>query len=114
MIGFQQPAAQFFVAPSPMRVTAHEDSGRGGFCVNKRMMDIIKEFSKQNDDYTLIKLANRYSVSKRTIRNDIDAINDLLDEHKIDLISYSTDGRVVIRSCLQCWCKHVFPVGLST
>ena len=64
--------------------------------MNKRLMDIIKEFSKQNDDYTLIKLANRYSVSKRTIRNDIDAINDLLDEHKIDLISYSTDGRVVI------------------
>ena len=64
--------------------------------MNKRKMDIIKKFSKQNEDYTLVELANRYSVSKRTIRNDIDAINDLLDEHKIGLISYGPGGRVVI------------------
>lgn len=64
--------------------------------MNKRTIDIIKEFSKQNNDLTLDELANRYSVTKRTIRNDIDEINNLLDKNRLNLISYGKGGSIVV------------------
>lgn len=64
--------------------------------MNKRTIDIIKEFSKQNNDLTLDELAHRYSVTKRTIRNDIDEINNLLDDNQLNLISYGKGGSIVI------------------
>ena len=44
----------------------------------KRIIEIIVDLSKNN--FTLDELSKKYNVSKQTIRNDIDVINDILDE----------------------------------
>ena len=51
----------------------------------KRIIEIIVDLSKNN--FTLDKLSKKYNVSKQTIRNDIDVINDILDECHFEKIT---------------------------
>lgn len=63
--------------------------------MNKRTVNMIYKLS-QSPDETLTSLADAYAVSQRTIRNDIKAINDLLDENALDEITLKSGGRIVL------------------
>ena len=54
--------------------------------MNKRTVSIIYELSNLDKVVTIESLSNQFSVSSRTIRNDLNAINELLEENNYPLI----------------------------
>lgn len=53
---------------------------RGGEDMNKRRMDIIHDLTNLEYTMTIAQLTEKYEVSSRTIRNDLNAINEILTE----------------------------------
>ena len=53
-------------------------------------------FVEQQKNWTISKLAKRFEVSERTIRNDISDINDYLKQQKITQIQFGGSGRLII------------------
>lgn len=72
--------------------------------MNKRTLAIIDDLIKAGDAVSISAFADKYEVSQRTIRNDINAINDVLFENKLaplelksgGLISKSDDFREIL------------------
>lgn len=60
--------------------------------MNKRQLDIIEKLSSAYRKFNISELADECKVSERTIRKDLDKINELLEENKI--------GRLVLKMCL--------------
>jgi len=60
--------------------------------MNNRVLNMMRSFARQNSGQSISELSNEYSVSMRTIRNDINTINEFLDEHGLDMISYEAGG----------------------
>ena len=58
--------------------------------MNKRQLDIIEKLSSAYRKFNISELADECKVSERTIRKDLDKINELLEENKI--------GRLVLKS----------------
>ncbi|MCD8019779.1 MAG: BglG family transcription antiterminator [Clostridiales bacterium] len=57
--------------------------------MNKRTLSIVQKLSKEKKETSIAALAEEYEVSQRTIRNDLNAINDVLEEnglHKLELL----------------------------
>ena len=48
--------------------------------MNKRIVSMIRKLSKTEQEISLTELAEEFQISQRTIRNDLNAINDLLTE----------------------------------
>lgn len=48
--------------------------------MNKRIVSRIRKLSKTEQEISLTELAEEFQISQRTIRNDLNAINDLLTE----------------------------------
>ena len=69
---------------------------RVGSLVNKRMLLIVRELAEGEKPQTLASLAERHGVSQRTIRNDLNTINGLLDAHGVDLIALGAEGAVLV------------------
>lgn len=63
--------------------------------MNKRMMSIIDELYKANTELSISSLAEKFQVSQRTIRNDLNAINELLLENRLNELNIKSGGRVV-------------------
>ena len=63
--------------------------------MNKRVLEIIHSLLDGNQDVTIKELADSHGVSQRTIRNDINAINEILQENKLLEISLEAGGKVV-------------------
>lgn len=55
-------------------------------------MSIILDINREDKNLTIEKLAKRCEVSQRTIRNDINAINDFLEEHGISSLRLKSGG----------------------
>ncbi|MDO4617774.1 MAG: BglG family transcription antiterminator [Lachnospiraceae bacterium] len=62
--------------------------------MNKRQLDIIDELKYRT--HTLETLAEKYEVSQRTIRNDINKINDWLYEQKSEPLQLQSGGRIAV------------------
>ena len=60
--------------------------------MNKRTVAIIDDIAKSSQDLSIAILAEKYDVSQRTIRNDINAINEVLSENGIDFLSLESGG----------------------
>lgn len=60
--------------------------------MNKRTVGIINDLAMASGEVTLHLLAEKYEVSQRTIRNDINAINDFLEVTGIDKIDLKRGG----------------------
>ncbi len=60
--------------------------------MNRRMMSIILDLNKADDKLTIDELSKRGEVSQRTIRNDIHAINSLLEEHGLNKLVLKSGG----------------------
>ena len=48
--------------------------------MNKRIVSMIRKLSKTEQEISLTELAEEFQISQRTVRNDLNAINDLLTE----------------------------------
>lgn len=64
--------------------------------MNKRTKEIIRDLSQRTEVITLSDLEAKYSVSQRTLRNDIKEINSLLTEQNGSLIHFSKGGVIQI------------------
>lgn len=66
--------------------------------MNKRSREMLLLFAEQQKNWTISKLAKRFKVSERTIRNDISDINDYLKQQKIAQIRFGSSGRLMIEN----------------
>lgn len=62
--------------------------------MNKRTLSIIHELIKA-EDIGISDLAEKFEVSQRTIRNDLNAINELLKENGIHELELKNGGRII-------------------
>ncbi|MDD3028323.1 MAG: HTH domain-containing protein [Erysipelotrichaceae bacterium] len=63
--------------------------------MNKRVLEIIKDLLDGEAGMTIASLAEKYEVSQRTIRNDINAINEILGENNLLELSLEAGGKIV-------------------
>ncbi|MDO4649980.1 MAG: PTS sugar transporter subunit IIA [Eubacteriales bacterium] len=62
--------------------------------MNKRQKDIVDDLKQKK--YTLDSFAKKYSVSQRTIRNDLNKINDWLYEQDADPLELQSGGVIYV------------------
>lgn len=65
--------------------------------MKKRTVSIIRRLSENPDEkFTIESLAELFSVSQRTVRNDLNAINDALSDNGLDALELLSRGRIKI------------------
>lgn len=62
--------------------------------MNKRIVSIIYELYNTTAERSISSLAETFKVSQRTIRNDLNAINDLLRENHLKELNLKSGGRI--------------------
>lgn len=65
--------------------------------MKKRIIEIINELAEKPGGNTLASLAAAHDVSQRTIRNDLNSINDFLIEQDIPCLDLGPGGAVIVR-----------------
>ncbi len=63
--------------------------------MNKRTVSIIYELCDQEKVITIAELSERFQVSQRTIRNDLNAINTLLRENGFQELKLKSGGQIL-------------------
>lgn len=63
--------------------------------MNKRMISIIHELCKLEKEISIYDLAEQFQVSQRTIRNDLNAMNEILKENGWKKITLKAGGGIV-------------------
>lgn len=62
--------------------------------MNKRIISIIQELCKLEKNINISDLAKQFQVSQRTIRNDLNAINEILKEHGLAELKLEKGGSI--------------------
>lgn len=62
--------------------------------MNKRTIEIILKIMKNENDTSFFELTKQFNVSQRTIRNDINTINQFLISNKLQELSISQSGTI--------------------
>jgi len=63
--------------------------------MNKRISSIIYELNKKEKAITISDLAEKFQVSQRTIRNDLNAINEILWENHLRGLELKSGGQII-------------------
>lgn len=63
--------------------------------MNQRMISMIQELCRLRRTKTIHDLAGQFQVSQRTIRNDLNVINELLDKHGLPELVLENGGEIV-------------------
>lgn len=63
--------------------------------MNKRISSIIYELIKTEKAITISDLAEKFQVSQRTIRNDLNAINEILWENQLTGLELKSGGQII-------------------
>lgn len=63
--------------------------------MNKRMIEILLKIMKNENDTSFFELTKQFNVSQRTIRNDINTINQFLISNKLQELSISQSGTII-------------------
>ena len=66
--------------------------------MNKRIVSIIRKLSNTEQEISLTELAEEFQISQRTVRNDLNAINDLLTEQGLENVKLGRGGKVLRES----------------
>ena len=64
--------------------------------MKKRSREILRLIVNKTGDFTIAGLAEQFHVSERTIRNDINDINDYLAQQSLTPISFGSNGLLVV------------------
>ena len=63
--------------------------------MNKRIVSMIRKLSNTEQEISLTELAEEFQISQRTVRNDLNAINDLLTEQTLANIRLGKGGKIL-------------------
>lgn len=63
--------------------------------MKKRTVSIIHELCSHGKDISISGLAKQFGVSQRTIRNDLNAINEVLNENELPELKLKNGGQIV-------------------
>lgn len=63
--------------------------------MNKRIVSIIRKLSDSDRRISIAALADEFAVSQRTVRNDLNAVNDILKEHHLDTLELERGGMIL-------------------
>ncbi len=63
--------------------------------MNKRIVSIIQELSILEKCVNIAGLAEKFEVSERTVRNDLNAINNILKKQKLDAVKLERGGQII-------------------
>ncbi len=69
--------------------------------MNKRIVSMIRKLSKTEQEISLTELAEEFQISQRTVRNDLNAINDLLTEQGLANLKLGRGGKACAKVILQ-------------
>lgn len=65
--------------------------------MNKRTLSIVQKLSAGKKESSIAELAEEFGVSQRTIRNDLNAINDVLKENGLQRLKLKRGGIIRVR-----------------
>lgn len=65
--------------------------------MNKRTLSIVQKLSAGKKESSIAELAEEFGVSQRTIRNDLNAINDLLRENGLQSLELKRGGIIRVQ-----------------
>lgn len=74
--------------------------------MNKRTISMIHMLSVPEKEIRISDLAEEFKVSQRTVRNDLNAINDFLRNNGLDELSFQSGGRIVRKQSF----SHLLPL----
>lgn len=63
--------------------------------MNKRIVSMIQSLGSTKRTFYISDLAEKFQVSQRTVRNDLNAINDILKEHGLSALKLEKGGQVI-------------------
>lgn len=63
--------------------------------MNKRTISMIQILNTPEREITITDLAEEFKVSPRTIRNDLNGINELLRNNGLDEVSFQSGGKII-------------------
>lgn len=63
--------------------------------MNKRIVSMIRKLSLSEQEINLTELAEEFQISQRTVRNDLNAINDLLKEQGLTSLKLGKGGKIL-------------------
>ena len=63
--------------------------------MNKRTISIIHELCAPEKPISISGLAGQFGVSQRTIRNDLNTINDILNENELLKLKLKSGGQII-------------------
>ena len=69
--------------------------------MKKRSREILLMLADYDRDYRISELADKFQVSQRTIRNDINDINDYLKQQNITNITFGSNGILLVKEDIQ-------------
>lgn len=78
-----------------------DERKNGGIRVKKRSREILVLLAKQKNHLTIASLAEKFKVSERTIRNDINDINDYLSKQGITEITFGSNGLLIAENDIE-------------
>lgn len=69
--------------------------------MNKRSREILLGLMDADKSFRISELAEKFQVSERTIRNDINDVNDILEEHHISVIKFGSNGLLLVEADIE-------------
>lgn len=75
--------------------------------MNKRLISIINELVELNKSISISDLAKKYQVSERTIRNDLNLIQEILAKNNLSALAFGANGYVNREKDFPCIKEHL-------
>ena len=69
--------------------------------MNKRSREILLGLMDTDKSFRISELAEKFQVSERTIRNDINDVNDILEQHDISAIKLGSNGLLLVEADIE-------------
>lgn len=69
--------------------------------MNKRSREILLGFMDLEKTFRISELAEKFQVSERTIRNDINDVNDFLEQHELSLVKLGSNGTLLVEDDIE-------------
>lgn len=69
--------------------------------MNKRSREILLGLMDSEKSFRISELAEKFQVSERTIRNDINDVNDFLEQHKLSAIKLGSNGILLVEDDIE-------------
>lgn len=69
--------------------------------MNKRSREILLGLMDLEKSFRIHELAEKFQVSERTIRNDINDVNDFLEQHELSAIKLGSNGILLVEDDIE-------------